>query len=543
MPKRSRKPRPLPAFLSKTYAMVNAEETNTFIRWAADGLTFEVRRQKEFAQHILPRYFKHSNFTSFVRQLNFYGFHKLAFEDKDKSVWRFSHDHFRRERADLLTQIKRKTYNSSSSPSSSTSSSTSSRSAAAASAAAAAAAATPPSRPARSTRTAALPVPQTRYGGLALPAPSSSLTATRSSTRASGAGSEVTLLRAEVDMLRNEVSDMKTQLAQALNALSQQQKQLSEQSRQLAAFSSTATTDVDLGAPLSKKRKRTASAAGAAAAIEASVASSSSAFGDAISLDMFDELQLPELLDSAALSSSSAAAAAVDLDEDLVEWLDDWDLYSDLPAEAPASVAPATGVLKMNVVKSEPSSLSSSDSEVEDWHTPPMSPAPTSLSSALASSSLMTPSMSPQSRAALSPPASPLHSSMLPAAASASQLASSSSASFAAVAAAKAVGSMAAGAAGDLCTLPVEVRGELMSSLKSPHGGARVAAAAAAAAAASSGKSSPDGAQLTPAVTSQLLTYLLPHIQMALLSQLRQCPPSRPKHAPSAMPAVGPLVA
>lgn len=68
-------------------------------------------------QKVLPLYFKHSNFSSFARQLNFYGFRKLRPDailttDLDPSTAnhvRFYHQYFHRDKPELLQNIKRAT--------------------------------------------------------------------------------------------------------------------------------------------------------------------------------------------------------------------------------------------------------------------------------------------------------------------------------------------------------------------------------------------------------------------------------------------------
>jgi len=65
-------------FLTKTHQMVEDASTDEVISWAEQGRSFVVWKPVELARDLLPLYFKHCNFSSFVRQLNTYvSFHSL----------------------------------------------------------------------------------------------------------------------------------------------------------------------------------------------------------------------------------------------------------------------------------------------------------------------------------------------------------------------------------------------------------------------------------------------------------------------------------
>ncbi|XP_061667918.1 heat shock factor protein 2 [Syngnathoides biaculeatus] len=107
----------VPAFLTKLWTLVEDAETNELICWSQEGNSFLVLDEQRFAKEMLPKFFKHNNMASFIRQLNMYGFRKVMHldqgivkQERDGPV-EFQHPYFKHGQDDLLENIKRKVSN------------------------------------------------------------------------------------------------------------------------------------------------------------------------------------------------------------------------------------------------------------------------------------------------------------------------------------------------------------------------------------------------------------------------------------------------
>ena len=90
-------------FILKLYEILNKEEYNKIIHWSKNGSYIVITNTHALTKKILPIYFNHQNYCSFVRQLNMYNFHKIR-TNPNKNEQYFIHESFNKTKT--IKEIK-----------------------------------------------------------------------------------------------------------------------------------------------------------------------------------------------------------------------------------------------------------------------------------------------------------------------------------------------------------------------------------------------------------------------------------------------------
>lgn len=98
-----------PIRLHETLTQIEKDGHDNIIGWLAHGRSFKIHKQKDFLSVILPRYFVMTKKSSFLRQLNLYGFNRLCRVGPDHGS--YYHELFLKDRKFLSRRMQRQKVN------------------------------------------------------------------------------------------------------------------------------------------------------------------------------------------------------------------------------------------------------------------------------------------------------------------------------------------------------------------------------------------------------------------------------------------------
>lgn len=103
---------PNAAFPLKLHEILSQIERNNddhIVGWLSHGRSFKIHNQEEFVNTVLPKYFVMTKKSSFLRQLNLYGFHRLSKAGPDQGS--YYHEKFLRGMKFLSRRMQRQKVN------------------------------------------------------------------------------------------------------------------------------------------------------------------------------------------------------------------------------------------------------------------------------------------------------------------------------------------------------------------------------------------------------------------------------------------------
>mmetsp|Transcript_30206 Transcript_30206/g.55639 ORF Transcript_30206/g.55639 Transcript_30206/m.55639 type:complete len:626 (+) Transcript_30206:65-1942(+) len=94
----------VPTFPAKMHAILTNPQLADVVGWAPHGRSWRILKPRDFEIRVLPKYFEHSKFSSFVRQANGWGFRRMSHGD-DKNA--YYHEYFLRAMPWLCKKMRR----------------------------------------------------------------------------------------------------------------------------------------------------------------------------------------------------------------------------------------------------------------------------------------------------------------------------------------------------------------------------------------------------------------------------------------------------
>lgn len=95
----------IPNFPAKMYAILSRKDLSDIITWMPHGRSWKVLKPREFEIKVIPTYFEHSKFSSFIRQANGWGFRRIISKGGDRNS--YYHELFLRGRPYLIKLMRR----------------------------------------------------------------------------------------------------------------------------------------------------------------------------------------------------------------------------------------------------------------------------------------------------------------------------------------------------------------------------------------------------------------------------------------------------